>query len=299
MKLGLGTVQFGLDYGISNKSGRPSRAEAAEILACAKAGGITCLDTASLYGDSEEVLGDLLPAQEKFRIVTKTPHFKTASIGEGELKILRETFARSLARLKRPGVYSLMVHHCDDIFSPGGAALLARMAEWKKEGLIEKVGVSVYGADQIDRLLAGHQIDLVQLPMNLLDQRLIEGGQLSRLKAAGVEVHVRSAFLQGLLLMGSAGLPPEFASVREHLALAEKEAAGLGIPMLGLCLGFLVSLPEVDQVLVGVNSSRELREILGTLPRIDSLRNNILRIAPSLAWRDVNVLNPALWRKNA
>ncbi len=275
MKLGLGTVQFGLDYGISNQGGVTPPAEVAKMLALAAREGVHCLDTAPAYASSEEVLGASLAPEDDFEIVTKT--LKGASSVEATLR-------RSLERLHRPSVYGLLVHDADSLDAP----MFAELQRVKDLGLVRKIGVSVYTGAQIDSTLERFRIDLVQAPVSLVDQRLLHGGQLDRLKERGVEIHARSVFLQGLLLMEPASLPAHFAGVRPKLqALRDRFGS-----MLEASLGWVLSLPQVDRAIVGATTVRELEQLIAAARAPAAIEG-----ASALAWSDENVLNPARWPK--
>ncbi|MEW5995005.1 MAG: aldo/keto reductase, partial [Candidatus Zixiibacteriota bacterium] len=173
---------------MSNRLGRAPKSEVGRILDYAAASGIGLLDTAAAYGISEAVLGETLSPGHPFRIVTKTRPCHCAAVTAPEQKRVVETFHRSLRKLKQPRVYGLLVHNADDLLLPGGELLVDALHQLKAAGLVEKIGVSVYIGDQIDAVARIFTPDLVQLPVNLLDQRLIHGGHLTRLKQAGVEI---------------------------------------------------------------------------------------------------------------
>ncbi|NVI80399.1 aldo/keto reductase [Janthinobacterium sp. BJB401] len=295
MKIGLGAVQFGLDYGIANTAGKVSEGEVAAILAAAAQLQLTLIDTAALYGDSEAVLGRAMSPAAPFDIVTKTPQFAGSAVGEAEAQQLEDSLHASLRMLQRPSVYGLLVHRVDDLLLPGGEALMARMALLKQQGLVSKIGVSVYTGQQIDAVLARFPIDLIQLPINVLDQRLLHSGHLRKLKQAGVEIHARSAFLQGLLLMAPHELPAHFDGVREHLAAYHRFIAGQGLTPLQAALGFVTGLDEIDHVVCGVNSSVQLQEICTAAghPGAGAARAGY----DAFAINDEAIVNPALWQQ--
>lgn len=291
MKIGLGTAQFGFDYGISNQGGKVKPGEAAGILEAAARNGVRVVDTAPLYGDSEEVLGSILPPGRRFDIVTKTPVFKKDRISTADADLIAGTFHSSLRKMGRTSLYGLLVHHCDDLLAEGGSLLMEAMADLKDRGLVEKIGVSAYTGGQIERVMERFNIDIIQVPVNVLDQRLLAGGRLAGLKGSGVEVHARSVFLQGLLLMEPEALPPYFGRVREHLKRYRQAVSSLGISPVQAALGFVAGIPGIDIVLCGVESRRHLEEIcrLAGEP-VDS------GIFSGFAIDDVNILNPSLWR---
>jgi aryl-alcohol dehydrogenase-like predicted oxidoreductase len=290
VKVGLGTVQFGQDYGISNKEGRTSPAEVAKILEVAKEYHVNIIDTAALYGSSEEVLGKSLPHDHEFKVVTKTIRIDSDRITSAAADRLEGAFIASLEKLRCNAVYGLMFHNADDLLAEGGEMLMERLRTLKQNGRLTKIGASVYRADQIDNILSRFEIDLIQLPMNVIDQRLLKGGHLEALKSSGVEIHVRSAFLQGLLLMDPETLPEHFAPVRQHLRGYHNFLRGLGIGPVHAALGFLAAHDEIDVIVCGVNNHHQLIELCqayGPLPGVDF---------SSFALDDDAILNPSQWR---
>ena len=160
----------------------------------------------------------------------------------------------------------------------------------KSAGKVRKVGASVYTAAQIDGLLSRYPLDLIQAPVSVLDQRLVRSGHLRKLKDSGVEVHVRSVFLQGLLLMPPEAVPEKLERARPRLAELRRHLAPLGVTPLQAALGFVLAMPEINRVIVGVDSLRQLQDILSAaegLPSIPDLGR--------FALEDARLLNPALW----
>lgn len=291
MKLALGTVQFGLDYGISNPEGKTPGEEVGEILYSAARHGVRILDTAALYGTSEEVLGKNLPAGHQFDIVTKTPGLEKKSVACNNALHLEETFLRSLDRLRQSTVYGLLAHDADSLMGEGGSLLWQKMLELKARGMVKKVGASVYTGRQIDLLADRYHLDIIQLPISILDQRLLAGGQLSKLKGKGVEVHARSVFLQGLLIMDPDSLPSYFNSIRNHLREYHRFIKARGIDPVRAALGFVAGLEEVDVVICGVNNLLQLEEICQAVKYpVESL------MFADFAIDDTSMLNPSQWK---
>lgn len=290
MKLGLGTVQFGLEYGISNTEGQTSETEAARIVTVAAERGIRVIDTAELYGNSETVLGRVLPRPHEFGIVTKTVRFDAARITPDDADRLEAEFRASLERLGCPAVYGLLVHNADDLLLDGWELLWERLIEQRQLGRVEKIGASIYSAKQIDALLERFTIDLIQLPVSVFDQRLIADGTLAELKLHGIEVHARSAFLQGLLLMPPKEVPSYFEPIRQYLADYHMFLAEQGITPQEAALGFLEARDDIDVIVCGVNNCQQLIELCAAarpLAGIDFSR---------FALTDDNMLNPSRWR---
>ena len=214
MKLAVGTIPFGLRNPYRDRGKVPFQ-EAAAIMAYAQQAGMETIDTAPDYGDSETIIGHIKEGYAFPRIVTKTPAFPEEWIGPEPIGRLEAVFRRSLRAMRRTPVYAVVVQRGEDILKPGGERIVGRLQAWKEEGLTEKIGYSVVGgADELERLLERFKPDLVQLPANALDRRLLASGHLRQLRAAGIEIQSRSAFLHGLLLRDPSLLPSGLERLR-------------------------------------------------------------------------------------
>jgi aryl-alcohol dehydrogenase-like predicted oxidoreductase len=290
--LGLGTAQLGLPYGVSNRGGQPSEAEAAAILECALANGVRTIDTAPAYGEAEALLGRLLPAGAGVRVVTKTPPLGGEEVSAAECDAVRRAAERSLELLRCERLDGLLVHHGAELARPGGELLARRLAELREEGLARRLGVSVYTREELDAARARLDLDLVQVPLNAFDQRLLRDGTLAELHRAGVEVHVRSAFLQGLLLMEPGELPAGLAAAEAPLRRFEELRRGRGLSRIEAALGPLRDLPEADLVLVGTNSVAELEECLAAISGGPGAG-----LDEELAVEDPELIDPRRWAR--
>jgi len=288
-RLGLGTAQFGLDYGISNKLGRTAESETEKILAIAAEYGMGYIDTAPVYGSSEEILGRLLPRDHQFKIITKTVLFEGEVIAAGAGDKLVNGFEESLEKLRAQSVYGLMLHHVDDLLRPGGEILLDTLLKLKERNLVQKVGVSVYTGDQIDAVLNKFKIDIIQLPINVFDQRLLRGSQIARLKKAGVEIHARSVFLQGLLLMEPQAIPEHIAFARPVVESYRKKCRKSGSDPMSMALSFVRKARELDNIVLGVNDSDQLRA------NLKAWEDKIDYDFQSLAVDDERIITPRIW----
>ena len=287
MKIALGTAQLGLDYGIANAAGKVSTAEAERILATARRGGVRLLDTAPAYGDSEGVLGTLRAA-EHFAIVTKTERMDASGPAGVEA-----AFDRSLERLQSRSVRALLVHAASDLLGADGRELAARLRRLRESGRVERLGVSIYSAAELEGTLSVLDAEVVQVPVNVLDQRLVADGTLERLKARGVEIHARSAFLQGLLLMDPAALPPYFDPIRARAVEWRRFCAERGRTPLAAALGFVTGLAAVDAVVCGVETATQLDEVLAAAVPLDPSEFR------ELALDDPDFVDPSRWKVSA
>ena len=295
LKLGLGTVQWGMVYGIANRAGQATADEVGKLILVAKQHGITLLDTAHSYGEAEKLLGGHGVVSMGFRVVTKTLPLESNDITGQDAALVSAAFMDSLRWLECTQVYGLLVHHADNLLAVGGDRLWAILQDLKAQSRVEKIGVSVYQPNQLETILDRYQIDLVQLPLNLYDQRFMQTGLLGRLKKAGVEVHARSAFLQGLLLLPPAQLPGHFSTIRNHHAKLHQEISEAGLTPLEACLRFCIDQADIDQVIVGCETAGQFDEILGVAEQ----DGTYLPAPESYSIRDETIIDPSMWRKRA
>lgn len=284
-RIALGTVQFGLVYGIANQGGQVSRTAAKDMLRLAAASGIDTLDTAIAYGQSETCLGEI--GAQGFKLVTKLPAVPEACPDLGGW--VQDQVVASLSRLGVDTLYGLLLHRPDQLLGADGNALSEALQRLKETGQVQKVGISIYAPSELEALTPHYRFDLVQAPFNLLDRRLHTTGWLQRLKDVGTEIHARSAFLQGLLLMSPATIPEKFSPWSELWSTWHRWLAQHSMSAVQACLAFPLSFPEIDRVVVGADSVSQLDQIITaavcTLP--DDL--------PDLCCDAENLINPARW----
>ena len=293
-QIGLGGAQFGLDYGVTNRSGRVSRTELEAILTTADARGVTFIDTAPGYGKSEAAIGCAAGASD-FRIVTKTPKLAAAETAADAVRMVRQALRASLERLQVPAVDGLLVHDADDLLGRHGDAIWATLEAIRAEGLSRRIGVSVYGGAAIDLALARFPLEIVQLPYNVLDDRLEQGGQFERLAHAGVAIHARSIFLQGLLLAAPDQIPDRFGPLAEAVAELRSWAGAQGLSPLEAALTRPLRRAGIEACIVGVTSLAELENALGAASRVAALGADIefSRIVPLAE----SHLDPSRWHE--
>lgn len=285
VKIALGTVQFGQPYGIANQAGQVTRPEAKAMLQLAVANGIDTLDTAIAYGESETCLGEV--GAQDFKLVTKLP-----AVPEGCADIsgwVHDQVATSLARLGVTVIYGLLLHRSEQLLGPNGKEIYQVLQDLKGNGRVQKMGVSIYAPSELEAITKLFRLDLVQAPLNLVDYRLQTTGWLKRLKDNGVEIHTRSAFLQGLLLMQQVAIPSKFSPwnnlwKRWHTFLKDHDVSAVQA-----CLSFPLSLPEIDRVVVGADSVDQLMQIIEAASNASSVD------LPDLQCNEENLINPSRW----
>ncbi len=290
-KLALGSVQFGVDYGVNSIDGKVKFEEVKRILSYASSKNIDVLDTAFAYGNSEEVLGDA--NNFNFKIVTKTRHFDNHNITDDDAILLKNDLYGSLEKLKKDNVYGLLIHNADDLLKPNAEKIFEALQKLKKSKKIKKLGVSIYDISQLEYVLNNFEIDLVQLPFNILDRRAIDSGMLENLKRKGIEVHARSIFLQGLLLMSSKNRPSKFNHWGQLWQIWHQWLNDNKITALEATLKYATSSPEISKVIVGVETKSQLEEII----KASSSDVSLPMIPAELYTNDLNLLNPSNWSK--
>lgn len=284
-RLALGTVQFGLPYGVANQQGQVSLPEAAAILTCARRAGLDTLDTAMAYGNSEERLGQI--GVQDWKLISKLPALPEQA--RAVERWVEEAVATCLDRLRVDSLYGLLLHRSADLLSSQGSNLYKSLVSLKQRGWVEKIGVSVYGPEELTALCSRFDFDLVQAPFNGLDRRLVTSGWLSRLQQNGVEVHGRSLFLQGLLLMPPEQRPPKFRRWQPLWDAWDSWLAETQVSPLQACLGYAWHQTSLDRLVVGVDSLGHLQEILATLG------DNLPLWPDHLSSDDMDLVNPARW----
>lgn len=287
MKLGLGTVEFATKTG--KHSWQVPLEEIRNILGMAENAGIQLLDIASDAGNCEALMGDCLSGQHSFRLVSKAPFIQPDFMISHQADQLEQAFRHSLELLGQASVYALMIGLGENSLSGQGERLFRRMEALRQQGLVEKVGISVASGEEIDWVLSRFKPDIIQVPLNVLDQRLLASGHLARLKKQGIEIHARDIFLQGVM-MDPLHLHPWFWPLKKQMEQYHDFLIHEGLTPLEGALNFVTSLPEVDYALVGVQSANQLGELIGAITG---------GIAPDdfapFSTRDARFLEPAQW----
>lgn len=288
-RLALGTVQFGLPYGVANTQGQVMYEEAEAMLLSARTAGIDTLDTAIAYGEAESVLGRI--GVSGFRLISKVPALRESVLSADDWVVAQ--VEASLERLRVPRLGGLMLHAPDDLLGPHGTDLARGLQRARDAGLAERIGLSVYSPEQLVALVGRLPLEIIQIPLNIFDRRFIETGWLDRLIADDVEVHARSVFLQGLLLMSSDRIPSKFESFRSlidgwHSWLAGDTAAGMSA--IQACLAHAASYAGISRLVVGADSLAQLQDIIEAVSAVP------LRAPASLASPATSLINPAQWK---
>jgi aryl-alcohol dehydrogenase-like predicted oxidoreductase len=287
-RLGIGTAQFGTSYGITNSGSPPGRRQVGQILRVASRQNVDLLDTAPAYGPSEGLIGDALediPLQ--FEIVTKTPRWgPDATYREGDA---RKAVMRSLERLRQPRLAGLLVHDLTDLRRSTAATLFTELLALRDEGLVGRVGASVYSPEEAGWLLDRFDVGIIQAPFNVLDRRLLVTGTLDRIVRQGIELHIRSIFLQGLLLTPASDLPPGLAPFGPLLDAFREAAASAGLSPTAASLAYAASTSGPHRAIVGVASASQLEECVRLFRPVPGLDLSTIESD------DLDLIDPRRW----
>lgn len=299
--LALGTIQLGQKYGVVNTAGQPGEAEAAEMLALALRSGVTHFDTARAYGEAEARLGRLLPARAAsvVKIVTKLLPLDglpdDAPAREVRSAVDASVF-HSCRDLRRERLDILMFHRSADMFRWRGAAL-ARLAELSADGVIGAIGASVYTPEEAAACLAEKRVAYLQLPFNLLDGRWLNGAFTAALDdRKDVQIHVRSVFLQGLLVNDAARWPEWVAERAALAAKIEELTRRLGRKSRAdLCIAYVRSFPWVATLVLGVETLRQLEQLVPLASEPALTPEQAREVHAAFARVPERLVNPARW----
>lgn len=249
----LGTVQLGMKYGVKNELGRqPTEEESFAVLRAAQKGGIQYLDTASAYGGAETLLGRFGVEKAGFKVISK---LRPGLEDRTDENIVLWEIEASLRRLKVRQLYGYMLHYAEDMDND---AIVRGMMAAKGKGLVEHIGVSVYEPDEALRVVRSGMWDIVQIPYNVLDQRLDATDFFLLAERNHVKVFARSAFLQGLLLMEPGQLPYHLTKARPYIErfcqiiARHRYTSEEGAMLYSYCH------PGIDYVVFGVDSEAQL-----------------------------------------
>lgn len=283
----LGTVQFGLDYGVANRNGKVDESEAELILDIAYENGIRKLDTAIAYGISESILGKL--NRNRFEIVTKLPPIPKECDSPDQWT--KDSIEASLRRLNVSKIHGLLLHDSSLLSRDLGEEVYARIRKYMDDGTIEMFGVSIYSFRDLEIFPDSFEYDIVQSPLNIFDQSLIQSGWLEKLHYKGVIVQIRSIFLQGLLLMESSKRPQYFQNWKAHLDQWDRWLQTNSYSPIEACIQYVRSLSLVDEIVFGVESTQHLKEIL-SLFRSESE----ISVPNTFVSEDRGLIDPSMWK---
>lgn len=286
MKLALGTAQFGLDYGLNNTSGRLSKSEIKSILNYAQTSGIDTIDTAAAYGNSEKILGYL--GVSKWNVVTKIPKYDIEPTNMSEW--ISECVDNSIKKLNINNLYGLLLHDPSILLKSNGQYLAQILLGLKSSGKVKNIGFSIYSPEMLSSILSVLRPDIIQVPFNILDQRILKSGWLNSLSSEGIKIYARSVFLQGLLLQEPEDRATYFDRWNCCLSKWDLFVKKIGHSRTSICLGFVKQFKQIDRVIIGIDNSNHLHQL------VNDFSLNIDVKPQYLSVEDTSLIDPFNWK---
>ena len=286
-KIIIGTAQYGLNYGVSNISGKTDEQEVKKILQYGKKNNLNYLDTSSHYGGAETLLGKLNIAN--WKVTTK---YKTEEILVEKGKILKnliKLIEKSKKKLGVNKIYCILLHNPELILTRYGNELYRSLQKAKSLGLISNFGYSIYNFSSLKKICKKFKPDIIQCPYNIFDRRLVIKDYLNFLKREGIEIHARSVFLQGLLLMPLKKLPKFHRKWKNLFYKWENWLSKNKLDPVEACLNFALQTKEIDKFVLGFNNLIHLKQILKT-----KVKRKII-FPKYIMSNDKKLINPNLW----
>ena len=283
--IAIGTANFGMQYGVANSQGKLSKNSVAEILGLAKSLGVTCLDTANAYGESQNALGEF--GVRDWRVVSKISSIPRDC--EDVRSFVRAEIDLILTSLNLSEFDTVLVHNPKDLMGNVSEIVYEELQKAKSQGQVEKIGVSIYDPSDLESITSQFQLDVVQAPINVFDNRLQDSGWLDRLASMGVEVHARSVFLQGVLLSAIAQNNDFFKPWKTTFEKWNRFAESSGTSAMMNCIKHVNSYDKVTFAVVGVDSAQNLSEVF------DAFSARPQRINEDNFGVDSQLINPARW----
>ena len=291
----LGTAQFGLNYGITNKNGKINSNEAKNILKFCKENNINCLDTAQCYGDSEKIIGDNLTKNHLLKIFSKTKKISNKIIQIKHIQKLEDEFKTSCKNLRSDKIHALLIHSVEDLKKENSNLIYEWLLSLKKRNLVKEIGISIYSPIDLENINL-KEIDLVQIPFNLYNQEFFLKKAVKKIKHENCKIQIRSIYLQGLLLNSFLKWPSWIKQKhKNHHRKLQEYCLKNNYSLLDLNLEFIKSHEFIDDLIIGISSLKEIEHFINSWER-----NIDLKEFNKSSWHieDNSFTDPRQWPKS-
>ena len=285
MKIALGTANFGQKYGLTRKNINSNK-EIEKILKFSNKSIIKLIDTSDNYGSSETLLGN--NNLKSFKIITKLKISVNEKKSDNLENIVFKKIEDSLSKLNIKKLYAILLHNSDDLKGDKEHKLIKVLKKLKKKNLVSKIGVSIYDPKELDFIWPFWKPDIVQCPFNIVDKRIYESGWLNKLKRNKIEIHVRSIFLQGLLLKDKKSIPKKFKNCENIFKKLGNYCKNKNISKMQACINFIKSFKKISYVIIGFENIDQIKKTIKYF-------NKNQKKYPSLICNDAKLINPRLW----
>lgn len=300
-KITLGTAQLGFPYGIANETGEISSIKAEEILKAATNMGINCLDTAPNYGKSEQVIGDFIKnsGKKSITIMTKIPKIILENNGKFSKSVydfINKSVKKSCKNLGIEKIPICLLHNPADMDSFDGD-VVSGLNQLKEEEKIQLSGVSVYTIKEVKKFLDLNDFDVIQIPINIFNSKIVNTDLLTDLKKNKKIVFARSIYLQGLFFLNPEKIPKHLEKAKSKLSYLHKLSKEYSRNIEEIAFTFVRDISEIDSMIIGVESINQLRsnvKLMDSSPLSEEMRNKIYREFNNIS---EEIVNPSLWNK--
>lgn len=294
----MGTVQFGMDYGIMNKK-KPLKEDSIKCLDYATQNGIYAIDTAAAYGDAECIVGEFIHKRtiprDKLFICSKMPPNSLDGCDPKDYQAaVLNNITRSLKRLRLDHLDAYLFHSSRYAFSP---TMLEALYEAQRRGYAGKVGVSIYEVEEARACADSPYARFIQAPYSILDHRMKKSGLLDRISHSDCQLHTRSAFLQGLVLMEEEMVPGYLTRARPLIRKITDICATAKISRVDLALAYVRREKSISHLVFGVHTMEQLQEVIASFER--KISDDVLLYADA-EFADVSeyIVLPSLWDRH-
>ncbi len=284
-KIILGSANYEQAYGV--KRNIIKKYEIRKLFKFAFRNKIKTIDTSPLYNKSEKIIGSL--NNNRFKIISKIPKTPRNIKKKNIKKWLKHNAKDSLKNLKIKKFDCLLLHNADILLSKNGDEIYKSLKNMKEISMTRKIGISIYDFNQLNKILKRFKFDLIQAPLNILDQRLIQTGWLKELKKRKIEVHARSIFLQGILLLKHNQLPKKLKQLNKNWIKWEAWLKKNKLSPLQACLSFVFNQHQLDGIVIGFNNTKQLKQIL----KLKKVKSNLS--LPVLNIKNKKLIDPRTW----
>ena len=285
MKIALGTANFGQKYGLAGKIIKSDK-KIKKIIQFANNSKIKLIDTSNNYGSSETLLGN--NNLKNFKIITKLKISNDEKKSNDLENIVFNKVEESLLKLNIKKLYAILLHESNDLKSNKRHKLIKVLKKLKKRNLVSKIGISIYNPKELNFIWPFWKPDIVQCPFNILDRRIYESGWLKKLKKNKTEIHVRSIFLQGLLLQNEKSMPRKFKKWKNIFKKWNNYCKKENISKIQGCINFIKSFKKISFVIIGFENIKQVKNII-------SYFENDRKSYTTIACNDIRLIDPRLW----
>jgi len=301
-KITLGTAQLGMNYGIANINGKPDFNDAFNLLDYSWKNGINTYDSSPLYGNSEEIIGSFISANIKEKktliVISKLSKIdkKLDPTYDNYYKFIKKNIMKSLNTLKINCIPIYLLHHAPDIYIKDGLVIRC-LNQIKKEGLIKRIGLSIYNIKEAEKALKFREIDIIQSPLSIFDHRLIDFGLLKKFHKFGYLIFARSIYLQGLFLLSPEKLPDYLKIAKKPLLKLRGFAKEFSIDIAKLAFLYVRDVPEITSLVIGVENKNQLVNNLKFLDEKPLTSEIFKNISEEFCDLSEKIINPSLWNQ--